>query len=731
MASEARDIFFSDKNLEFTYGVVVQNVEKKTGANIQKHPSFRTVFNKMATSVYEKTHNESRNLITLNTNLIDRSSVYIQQYINKQRSGGLKGEEASPSTDYNGRPLSTQASFNQNLGFSIQAPKPNLNADIARLQQERNGVQSIPNNYMPPVQYSAASTQDIGKPDNSDLKAKYNSFLSSRDSDLTTNTGNKGLSYVEADTDRKINIDPMAQLRAAAQKPQGVVKSQGYALQPFTLSPDFLSNLEQSNDVPLYNNIQTLEQQDGQDTMKILEQYQKERSNQFTEFQRLQKEQQSNADSSKVPIEQTLSELSINNANVFGNSEANRIASVLGDPRKLEVFDKSVTENLVNATTDHQMYDNDIGMEGDTSVNRILKDGQRKSQPKLVDRDHYISINSIDRHWQQTTSTETRYSYKVNFDPAPGQLNIGVNRNFRNVVAVELVNVIVPHDNSIIPFDNRIYLDNACFPYLLLEIEELDGVYRGTNSNNDRSFAHLLFDKEHNSDVLSTTYISSDTTPTGTMFSKQFARGFIRYSPGYFEKKTFYNNPIASLNRMTINIVDPYGNPIDVQPDVLPISTIAYEPVTDHAIKGTVGFPNDNTGTTRSYIKITTGKYFCNRIFRIGDRIHISGVVSTVSKFQQYINRPQGHFIINLDTEVDTAGNYNKGFINNIYISTPGELTANGQTVDSTTDIVSLGVGTITYTNAFLINENLQTHMLLKVTTREADTYQTLNSINV
>ena len=29
MSGEARDIFFSDKNLEFTYGVVVQNVEKK------------------------------------------------------------------------------------------------------------------------------------------------------------------------------------------------------------------------------------------------------------------------------------------------------------------------------------------------------------------------------------------------------------------------------------------------------------------------------------------------------------------------------------------------------------------------------------------------------------------------------------------------------------------------------------------------------------------------------
>lgn len=727
MSGEARDIFFSDKNLEFTYGVVVQNVEKKTGTNIQKHPSFKQVFNKMASSVYDKTHGESRNLITLNSSLVEKSTDYIQQYINKQRV--QRGMEAAPATDYNGRPVATQATFNQNLGFSMQAPKPNLSADISRLQQDRQ--------YMPPVQYPAVGATTttttitgMGKADNSDLKSKYNSFLSARDNDLGTNTGMKGLSYTEPDTDRKIGQDPMAQLRSAAQKPI-VGQSQGYNLQPFTLSPDFLGSLDQANDVPLYNNIQTLEAQDGQDTMKILEQYQKERVTQFNEFQRLQKEQQASADASQAPLQQALAELSVNNANILGNGEYNRINSVIADPRKLSAIDKTVTDGLVYTTTDHQMYDNTMNMEGDSRLNKTMRDGQREIQPKLVDRDHYVSINSLDRHWQQTTSTETRYSYKVNFDPAPGQQNIGVNRNFRNVIAVELVNVIVPHDNTIVPYDNRIYLDNSSFPYLLLQIEELDGVYRGTNSNSDRSFAHLLFDKEHNSDVLSTTYISSDTTPAGTMFSKQFARGFIRYSPGYFEKKTFYNNPIASLNRMTVNIVDPYGNAINVQPDVLPISAIAYENLADHAIKATLGFPNDSTGATRKYVKITSSNYFSNRIYRIGDRIHISGVVSTVPAFQTFINRERGHYIINLDTEVDTAGNYNKGFINVMYIATPGELTANSQTVDSATDIAALGVGTVTYTSAFLINENLQTHMLLKITTRETDTYQTLNSINV
>jgi hypothetical protein len=233
MSGEARDIFFSDKNLEFTYGVVVQNVEKKTGSNIQKHPSFKQVFSKMATSIYDKTHGESRNLITLNSNLIEKSTEYIQSYINKQR--GQRGLESAPQTDYNGRPIATQAAYNPTLGFTVQAPKPNLNADMARLQQQ----------YMPPVQYPAAgattTTTAMGKADNSDLKSKYNSFLSARDNDLGTNTGMKGLSYTESDTDKKIGQDPMAQLRAAAQRPISG-QSQGYNLQPFALSPDFLGN---------------------------------------------------------------------------------------------------------------------------------------------------------------------------------------------------------------------------------------------------------------------------------------------------------------------------------------------------------------------------------------------------------------------------------------------------------------------------------------------------------
>ena len=181
---------------------------------------------------------------------------------------------------------------------------------------------------------------------------------------------------------------------------------------------------------------------------------------------------------------------------------------------------------------------------------------------------------------------------------------------------------------------------------------------------------------------------------------------------------------------MTIRITDPYGNPLNTQSDVLPISTIAYEAIGTHSLTATSGFPNEDS-SSRSYVKITTTNYFCNRLFRIGDRIHISGIISTIPQFQQFINRESGHYIVNLITEDDTTASGNKGFVNVLYVSPSGSMGSTNQTIDPTTDITALGVGTLTYSNSYLINENLQTHMLFKITTREADTYQTLNSINV
>jgi len=133
-------------------------------------------------------------------------------------------------------------------------------------------------------------------------------------------------------------------------------------------------------------------------------------------------------------------------------------------------------------------------------------------------------------------------------------------------------------------------------------------------------------------------------------------------------------------------------------------------------------------------IKIQTTTYFSNRLFRIGDRILMRDFAldTTLSannaKFNTFMNREEGHSIINLELEQNGDGQ-NKGFIRNLYISPPGTMNAENRTVDSATyyDNINL-TGAVQGT---LINIDLQTHLLFRIVTRDPDTSNTLQPINI
>ena len=159
---------------------------------------------------------------------------------------------------------------------------------------------------------------------------------------------------------------------------------------------------------------------------------------------------------------------------------------------------------------------------------------------------------------------------------------------------------------------------------------------------------YLVFDKEYNSQVLSTDFIGSDVAPApDNRFSKQFNRGYYRYCPAFFEKMSFYNNPIASLNRMTIKITDPYGNLINNESDVLEISAITAVTIAEFELTATMGFPNTDS-SAHKYVKITTRTNFYNKLFRIGDTIRLSDINSS----NNIINH------INSDVNSNAQNNY-------------------------------------------------------------------------
>jgi hypothetical protein len=216
----------------------------------------------------------------------------------------------------------------------------------------------------------------------------------------------------------------------------------------------------------------------------------------------------------------------------------------------------------------------------------------------------------------------------------------------------------------------------------------------------------------------------------------------MKYNPAYFEKKKFYNNPLASLNRMTISITDPRGNFINTQSDVLTSNVVVFTGTlasigTTLELSASNAYPY-STQASCKMIKIQTTTYFSNRLFRIGDRIlmrdyaldtTVGGAGSANNaKFNTFMNREEGHTIINLELEQNGDGQ-NKGFIRNLYISPPGTMNAENRTVDAATyydtiDSTNVKQGT-------LINIDLQTHLLFRIVTRDPDTSNTLQPINI
>ena len=485
---------------------------------------------------------------------------------------------------------------------------------------------------------------------------------------------------------------------------------------PFTLSDEFLNDVETVSQ-PIYNNMETLNSNDSKDPMVLMEQERINRENQFNEFnEQFKKQKQKSLQPSFN--EDNNADFSIGRDDALVNTI---VDSVNVDPLDLYRKNEEIENRMLHSMTNNNISQTNNQLENSISdsLNKISKDYITNNQPIYLEKEHFISVNSIDRDW--TTTSETRYNFKVNFD-ADSRYGATISTAYKNVISVELINVYIPQDPIIVPFDNRLYLDALHYPYLLLEIDELDGVFRGSNTALENSFSQLIFDKEHSSQVLSDDFVGSDSEPAPDLrFQKQYQRGYYRFIPSFFEKKQYYNAPLSSLKSMSIKINNPEGDLLNTQKDVIKISAIADEQIADQEIKTTMGFPNtDCSSNYNQYIKITTTNHFFNKQFKIGDKIKISGVESDNTTLDTFLNRNEGHHIINLVEEDITANtNVNKSSINIIYISPKGSLSdTNNNLNTSTYNDVDGASFTATGT---LINVSLQTNLLFKVVTREVD----------
>lgn len=723
-------LYYSQSNLDNTYSQVAEEILRRTNKDIARNNSYRTSFNKMAPLVFNKIPVQERNLAKCNTLLKDKATTFFHTKIFEKKMGPLAATQASLQSN---QQVTQQATQNiNNLGFSTMPDNNDLDARmkemIANRQTLGSGAGIVGDGN--PLSYSPAPVLKPQQVIDPPITSSHAQQLRRVGDTMTAPTNQPTLA--------RENID--------------------FTIKPFNLGEDLTDSLfsNESQDSPLYQNLEHLQQMEGVNPMNALEDYTRRRNQQVNQYMATETRQNITAMTTPpITMQTTLNRNNIieptNLPHPARTAARTNLDQTAVDPMDLMAEGNNYTQRYIARMEERIVNDNNVQTinPADLQANQDkLVNFQRETQPKYIEKVHYININSVDRDWADNTS-ETRYNFQVKFNQnSEYSGSATISQMYRNIVSVELVSAVMPMDAYIDPFDTRIYMGLSRYPYLLLRIEELDNVFKGTNNWVDKAFSTMIFDKVFFTNTLSSDYISG----TGTSivqstpkqgFAGEYLRGFMKYNPAYFEKKKFYNNPLANLTRMSIDITDPRGNFVNVQRDVLDISAIAYTgnvaAVTGTELVPTYAWPWSTQGSY-SYIKLTTTTYFSNRLFRIGDRLIIknfefatghSGVNDNA--FQAFINRPEGHVIINLDVETNGAANTNnRGFINHIFIAPPGELDSVNQTVKSGTyyDSSTLDLGNVSNWGR-LIDVDLQTQLLFRIVSRDPDTSGTLQPINV
>jgi len=169
------------------------------------------------------------------------------------------------------------------------------------------------------------------------------------------------------------------------------------------------------------------------------------------------------------------------------------------------------------------------------------------------------------------------------------------------------------------------------FPFITLNINELDTNTFGTNNSMDNAFGILQYD-------------SNWTDNTDSL-------GFTSLIPKHMKcQRVFSPTPLATLNKMTIRLQQPNGNLVNAVPDTLDIKGLflsSYASIRSY-FSGNI----DLSGTPYAdgvgeYIWIDCSKWFSRFQISVGDRIQIKNLTSVqptaaVTDLITFLQNPDG-----------------------------------------------------------------------------------------
>jgi hypothetical protein len=217
-------------------------------------------------------------------------------------------------------------------------------------------------------------------------------------------------------------------------------------------------------------------------------------------------------------------------------------------------------------------------------------------------------------------------------------------------------------------------------------------------------------------------------------------------------QKEYYPTPLSTLQKMTIQFLRPNGELLSPSSDTFTIGGIIARGTTSGAYPFTVDVstspygvlkPDNLSGTSPANFFINTSTYFSRFELCIGDRIQIAGYTysaaalndpvygQSLRAFCNWVNRPEGHVIVNTAYTTSTSstvlvdGVNNVGYANFIIIPALYQNPATGSTL---LEAFGANFGTTLATASAslsspirLINLNRQLNLVFRIITREMD----------
>jgi hypothetical protein len=350
--------------------------------------------------------------------------------------------------------------------------------------------------------------------------------------------------------------------------------------------------------------------------------------------------------------------------------------------------------------------------------------------------EYNLIIYSADRDWMSNVN-ENRYRFSVLFDPGVNGRNFNAQpystKKFKNISRIELVKAILPTEglNMLVQretgpvFDTNSKVNVLQYPYILVNIPELDTNNYGTDDNIDHSFAILQYDANWYTD---TTNLSD---------------GYLGMIPKFMKcQKVYSPTPLATLTKLTIEFQAPDGRTLTKTPDTLAIDAVYFASAFPGGGPAYTGLYSVVSGTLPYYYAIMTTTYFPKWLFQPGNRIQIKGINENIigsgpnvatTTFKKFVEQDEGLLITALgyeNTATNTVidGSNDMGYSNVIFVQAPMTDPTTGSTTPlalggsvTTSDTLRDALRATTFTTAKLINLTHQTNLVLRIITRELD----------